>query len=36
MASLSISRWENRKERPNRSKSNGDMVDKAKRDVVLN
>ena len=28
------SRWKNRKERPNRSTNNGDMADKAKRDVI--
>ncbi len=27
-------RWQNRKESPNGSTNNGDMVDKAKRDVV--
>ena len=34
MASLSNSRWQNYKERPNRSTKNEDVVDKAKRDVV--
>ena len=31
MAFLSNSRWQNRKERPNRSTNNGDMDEKAKR-----
>ncbi len=26
--------WQNRKERPNRSTNNGNMIKKAKRDVV--
>ena len=34
MAFLSISRWQNRKERPNRSTNNEDMIEKAKCDVV--
>ncbi len=34
MASLSNSTLQNRKEHPNRSTNNGDMVEKDKRDVV--
>ncbi len=34
MVLLSNSRSQNRKERPNRSTNNGDMVEKAKYDVV--
>ncbi len=34
MAPLFNSRWKNRKERVNRSTNNGDIVEKAKRDVV--
>ena len=34
MAFLSNSRWQNSKERPNRSTNNGHMVVKAKCDVV--
>ena len=34
MASSSKSWWQNRKERPNGSINNGDMIDKAKRDAV--
>ena len=34
MAFLSYSRWQNRKERPNGSTNNKDMVNKAKHDVV--
>ena len=34
MASLSNSRRQHRKERPNRSTYNGDLFEKAKRDVV--
>ncbi len=33
MAFLSNYRWQNRKERPNRSTNNGDMADTAKCDV---
>ena len=33
MASLSNSRLQNREERPSRSTNNGDIVEKAKRDV---
>ncbi len=35
MTFLSNSRWQNRKERPHRSKNNGDMVEKAKCVVVI-
>ena len=34
MSSLSNAGWQNHKERPYWSKNNGDMVDKAKYDVV--
>ena len=34
MASLYNPRWQNRKEHPNRSTSNEDMVEKAKRNIV--
>ncbi len=34
MASLSNSRWQARRERPNRSTTNGDMAEKAKCYVV--
>ncbi len=34
MASSSNFKLQNRKERPNQSTNNGDMVDKAKRDVM--
>ena len=34
MASMSNSWWQNCKECPNRCTNNGDMVDKAKRDVL--
>ena len=33
MASLSNSRWQNRRERPNRTTNNGDMAKPAKRPV---
>ena len=33
MSSLSNSRWQNRKERPNRNIKNGDMVDIARLDA---
>ncbi len=34
MASLSNFKWQTRKKRPNRSTNNGNMVEKAKREVV--
>ncbi len=34
MASLSNSRWQNRKERPNQFPNNGGMAEKAKRPVT--
>ena len=34
MASLSNSSWQTRKEHPNRSSNNGDMIDNAKQDDV--
>ncbi len=34
MASLSNSRWQNRKERPNRSTNNEYMIQRPKRSVV--
>ena len=33
MASLLNYKWQNRKERPNQSTNNRDMVEKAKRDM---
>ena len=34
IASLTNSRWQNRKELSNRFTNNGDIVDKTKRDIV--
>ncbi len=34
MAFLSNSRWQNRKEQPNRSKNKEDVIDKVNREIV--